>query len=199
MPSLDGMRKMQPNGYKDRGKEDEGPLLEETHVKVLEVLERRPSGHEVHAISEPGIYVVRARLIDASSCESGDRVEVEGDKIGPLSLLRYRDLSNESTNSLVDAIKEVINENPDGHLSFYNRANNISLKMHAFQLLPGIGKSTAQDWVQKRGPNGWIDLAEVSEKLGIDAVSLLAERYEKELIDPSEVPSLLELLVRTSA
>jgi predicted nucleic acid-binding OB-fold protein len=71
--------------------------------------------------------------------------------------------------------------------------------MHAFQLLPGVGKSTAQNWVKLRGQNGWVDFSEIDEKLEVDAVSLLAERYVRELADPNEIPSLLELLVRTSA
>ena len=50
-----------------------------------------------------------------------------------------------------------------------------------------------------RGQNGWVDLAEVSEKLGVEVVGLLAERYVGELAEPAEVPSLLDLLVRVSA
>jgi predicted nucleic acid-binding OB-fold protein len=96
-------------------------------------------------------------------------------------------------------MQESIRVNPDPHLGFFNRANNISLKVHAFQLLPGVGSSTAQSWVKIRGQNGWVDLAEVSEKLGVEVVDLLAERYVGELAEPAEVPSLLDLLVRVSA
>jgi len=96
-------------------------------------------------------------------------------------------------------MQESIRLNPDPHLGFFNRANNISLKVHAFQLLPGVGSSTAQSWVKIRGQNGWVDLAEVSEKLGVEVVDLLAERYIGELADPAEVPCLLDLLVRVSA
>lgn len=189
---------MQPNGYNNGGPAD-GPLSAETHLRVIEILERRPIGMEVHGLSEPGLHIVRARLQDSSSCEAGDHFSLESGKTGPLSPLRYRDLSGDASSNLLDAVKESILQNPDAHLDFYNRANNISLKMHAFQLLPGVGSSTAQSWVQIRGANGWVDLNEVGEKLGVDAVELLAERYVKELADPLEVPSLLDLLVRTSA
>ena len=50
-----------------------------------------------------------------------------------------------------------------------------------------------------RGPNGWVDLDEVSQKLDIDAVELLAERYVSEMENPGEVPCLLDLLVRVGA
>ncbi len=98
-----------------------------------------------------------------------------------------------------ESVAESIKVNPDSHLGFYNRANNISLKVHAFQLLPGVGSSTARSWVEIRGPNGWVDLDEVSQKLDIDAVELLAERYVSEMENPGEVPCLLDLLVRVGA
>ncbi len=189
---------MQPNGY-NNGEAADGPLAAETHIRVLDVLERRPVGKEVHALSEPSLHTVRARLQDGSNCDAGDHISLESGKTGPLSFLRFRDLSGDAGAELLDAVKASILQNPDAHLGFFNRANNISLKMHAFQLLPGVGSSTAQSWVQIRGANGWVDLAEVGEKLGVDAVELLAERYVKEMEDPSEVPSLLDLLVRTSA
>ncbi len=189
---------MQPNGH-NNGEAADGPLAEETHVRVLDVLDRRPVGREVHALSDPGLHLVRARLLDSSECNEGDHISLESGKTGQLSFLRFRDLSGDANSRLLDAVKASILANPDAHLGFYNRANNISLKMHAFQLLPGVGSSTAQSWVQIRGANGWVDLTDVGEKLGVDAVELLAERYVKELADPAEVPSLLDLLVRTSA
>ena len=83
------------------------------------------------------------------------------------------------------------------HLGFYNRANNLSLKMHAFQLLPGIGKAKALQMVQIRGIVGWSKFEEVDEACGINSVRLLAERYVKEMEDATESPRLLDLLVRS--
>tara|TARA_B100001113_G_scaffold154668_1_gene126469 strand:- start:169 stop:741 length:573 start_codon:yes stop_codon:yes gene_type:complete len=188
---------MQPSGSNNGREGAESPFENETHVRILEVMQRRPTGYEIHGLSNPGLYIVRARISDGSSCKAGDCIGTRDGIIGPQSHLRHRDLSSDSSSSLIDVIKESITNNPDQHLNFFNRANSISLKMHAFQLLPGVGKSTAQDWVKKRGPNGWFDLEDVSKKLDVDAPLLLAERYEMEIKDPSESPSLLELLVRS--
>lgn len=188
---------MQPN---DRnGDAVDGPLASETHARVLDVLDRRPIGREIHALSEPSLYLVRARLNSDFSCEAGDHLDMESGNVGPLSQLRFRDLSGDANSALQHAMQESIRLNPDPHLGFFNRANNISLKVHAFQLLPGVGSSTARSWVKIRGQNGWVDLAEVGEKLGVEVVDLLAERYVGELADPAEVPCLLDLLVRVSA
>ena len=189
---------MQPNGNVN-GDAADGPFASETHVRVLDIMKRRPVGMEIHAISEPGLHIVRARLNDGFSSESGDHFALESGKSGPLSPLRFQDISGEANSVLQEAVAESIKVNPDSHLGFYNRANNISRKVHAFQLLPGVGSSTARSWVETRGPNGWVDLDEVSQKLDIDAVELLAERYVSEMENPGEVPCLLDLLVRVGA
>ena len=189
---------MQPNGNSN-GDPAAGPFASETHIRVLDVMERRPSGWEIHAISEPGLHIVRARLNDGFTSESGDYIALDSGKAGPLSSLRFQDLTAEGNSVLQESVIESIKVNPDPHLGFYNRANNISLKVHAFQLLPGVGSSTARSWVEIRGPNGWVDLDEVSQKLDIDAVELLAERYVSEMENPGEVPCLLDLLVRVGA
>ena len=85
----------------------------------------------------------------------------------------------------------------DRHIGFYNRANNLSLKFHAFQLLPGIGNSKAIQMVQARGLAGWSSFEEIDEACGIDSVRLLAERYLKEMRDVAQTPRLLDLLVRS--
>ena len=60
---------MQPNGNMD-GDIADGPFASETHVRVLDVLERRPAGWEIHAISEPGLHIVRVRLNDGFTSKS---------------------------------------------------------------------------------------------------------------------------------
>ena len=97
------------------------------------------------------------------------------------------------------AIVESIAMDESVHLSFFNRAQPISLKMHSYQLLPGIGKSTAQQWVSKRGSMGWNDLHGVTNAIGQDASELLAERYAQEMEDPAQSPRLIDLVVRAGA
>ena len=72
----------------------------------------------------------------------------------------------------------------------------MSLKFHAFQLLPGIGNSKALQMVKERGVTGWNACDEVDEACGIESVRLLAERYVKEMEDVAQTPRLLDLLVR---
>ena len=65
----------------------------ETHLRILDISERRPVGHEVHALTEPSLYLVCARVLDKEGITSGLRLTTEENKVDPLSMLRYRDLS----------------------------------------------------------------------------------------------------------
>jgi len=168
----------------------------ENSLQILDLLEKRPFGFEIQALTSPSLYLIKARLND-ETVSSGHSVELPSEKVGPLSEIRHKDISTTSQSELVEAIMEVITTNPEKHLSFFNRANNISLKVHSFQLLPSIGKSKAQQMVQARGMIGWETFTDIDEKCSIESVRLLAERYVIEMKDSVQIPRLLDLLLRT--
>lgn len=182
----------------DSGDSSDSPFLSETHLRILDISQRRPIGHEVHALTEPSLYLVRAKVLDKEGIVNGSRLSVDENKVGPMSILRYRDLSTNGEDIILEELIGAIKDNSELHLGFYNRANNISLKVHAFQLLPRIGKSKAQKMVQLRGMAGWMEFSEVDEACEIDSVTLLAERYLIEIEDPLNNRSILDHLIRSS-
>ena len=113
-----------------------------------------------------------------------------------LSVARHREMANSAQTVLIDVVKEIIGDLPKKYLSFYNRAGNLSLKFHAFQLLPGVGPSKATLMVKTRTRLGWETMEEVDEACGIESTQLIAERLVEELIDPQITPSLLLNVVR---
>ena len=182
-----------------RDPEDEGndPFDREVRLRILDIQERSPVGHEVQCISEPSLYLLRARVVDISEISVGETVEIPAEGIGSLSEVRLKDLSGTSQQELISALSNSIQADPERHISFYNSAGPMSLKFHSFQLLSGIGNSKAIQMVQKRGIAGWHAFEDVDEACGIESVRLLAERYVKEMEDVAQTPRLLDLLVRT--
>ena len=188
---------MQPADGHESDEEPKGTYDDETHVRILGIQERRPMGHEIQCISEPSLHIVRARVNDVNGMEIGEAISLPSDQLGPLSEVRLKDLSGSAQQEMTSALMASINVDSERHLGFYNRANNLSLKFHAFQLLPGIGNSKAIQMVQARGLTGWSSFDEIDEVCGIDSVRLLAERYLKEMRDVAQTPRLLDLLVRS--
>jgi predicted nucleic acid-binding OB-fold protein len=181
---------MQPRGPSTPAGEP-GPLDEETHARVLD---HQPSGM-IQGISEKGLYLVRMRApVDGNSHVPGTSIELE--TVNVLGTTRHRDLSVMSQAELQGVVKTILCDNPEVCLSFYNRAGNLTLKMHAFQLLDGIGKSKAISMVEIRGRTGWETIASLDEACQIDAADLLANRLCQEIADPHMTPNLLDLLIR---
>ena len=183
-------------------REDETPdeMQAESMIRVLSVIERRPRGMEIHGLTHPGLFLIRAKIMQDGPLSSDVGWIPMGDpRIGPLSSIRKKDISLDNEDDLNGAIVESIAMDESVHLLFFNRAQPISLKMHSYQLLPGIGKSTAQQWVSKRGSMGWNDLQGVTNAIGQDAFELLAERYAQEMEDPAQSPRLIDLVVRAGA
>jgi predicted nucleic acid-binding OB-fold protein len=83
--------------------------------------------------------------------------------------------------------------------SFFNKAGNLSLKQHAFELLDGIGNKKAQQMVELRGSSGFASMSDLNEKCGIDAAELLARRFFSEIEDRTLQPRLIDHLLPVNA
>ena len=181
---------------KDTDDEGINPLQEESRLRILDILERRPVGNEIQCISEPSLYLLRARVNEKEDLSVGGTIELPAENVGPLSEVRLKDLSGTSQQELAGALSNSIISDTDRHILFYNSAGPMSLKFHSFQLLSGIGNSKAIQMVQKRGIAGWQKFEDIDDDCGIESVKLLAERYVREMEDVAQTPRLLDLLVR---
>jgi putative nucleotide binding protein len=181
------------------GREDVDPLEGEEWARVLE----HSGSGVIFAVSENKLHLIRLRerpgaekQIIGSRVYFGSDVNQRGAIAEPLGMTRYRDLSNMSKSNLSVVIAEIIADLPDAFLSFFNRAGNLSLKMHAFELLSGIGPSKAREMVGTRGRKGWKDIASLDSSCSIDSATLLAERMTEEISDSKVEPRLVDLLLR---
>ena len=180
-------------------REDVDPLEGEEWARVHE-----HSGSGVlFAVSENKLHLIRLRERPGSEKQIigarvyfGSDLNQRGAIAEPLGMTRFRDLSNMSKSNLSVVIAEIIADLPDAFLSFFNRAGNLSLKMHAFELLSGIGPSKAREMVGTRGRKGWKDIASLDSSCSIDSATLLAERMAEEISDNKIEPRLVDLLLR---
>lgn len=181
---------MQPRGPATPAGEA-GPLDGETHARVLD---HQTSGL-IQGISERGLHLVRVRA-PAGGERHAPGTSLELEALNVLGTTRHRDLSTMAQAELQEVIKGILIDHPDVCLSFYNRAGNLTLKKHAFTLLPGIGDAKAMSMVQERGRTGWDAIDKLDEACQIDAAGLLSERLCQEVADRHMTPSLLDLLIR---
>ncbi len=178
------------------------PWARETHCRVLSQDGSGAGGGILYCIGEVDLTLLKVRAqAGCGRLEIGARLELpseesEGEVSQILGAARHREMANSAQTVLIDVVKEIIGDLPEKYLSFYNRAGNLSLKFHAFQLLPGVGPSKATQMVKSRTRLGWDTMEAVDEVCTIDSTQLIAERLVEELIDPKITPSLLSNVVR---
>ena len=177
------------------------PLLK---VEWCRVIEHPEAGGVLVVVTEPALHEIRLRPKPNSGLQAvGARIfmgidhskrEVVQDILG---FARIRDLSNGASIELPIVIQQIIEDSPEVFVQqFFNRAGNLSLKMHAFELLSGVGSKKALEMVASRGRVGWESFAQLNEDCGINAAELLAKRFVSEIEDRSLEPRLIDLLLR---
>jgi|TARA_B100001540_G_scaffold138445_2_gene123120 predicted nucleic acid-binding OB-fold protein len=128
--------------------------------------------------------------------DSNKRTEI-GDILGMAKMDR---LSSSAISDLPLVTQMFVEENQAHFIkAFFNIAGPLSLKQHAFELLPGIGKKKALQMVEIRGSSGFSSLEQLNESCAIDAAELLAKRFVAEIEDKNLQPRLSELLLPVSA
>lgn len=177
------------------------PLLK---VEWCRVIDQPESDGVLVVVTEPALHVIRIRPKSNSGLQAvGTKLYMGIDHAKRdvvqdiLGFARIRDLSNAASIELPVVIQQIIEDEPDIFIQqFFNRAGNLSLKMHAFELLPGVGNKKAMDMVSSRGRVGWEGFAQLNEDCNINAAELLAKRFVSEIEDRSLQPRLLDLLLR---
>ena len=195
------MRNDHRGGQRRNSRDRPDPLLK---VEWCRVIDHPETDAAIVVVTEPALHVIRLRPKPDSAIQMvGDRIYMGIDHTqrdvvqDVLGFARIRDLSNAASIELPIVIQQIIEESPDVFIQqFFNRAGNLSLKMHAFELLPGVGNKKAMEMVASRGRVGWENFAQLNEDCNINAAELLAKRFISEIEDRGLQPRLLDLLLR---
>ncbi len=99
--------------------------------------------------------------------------------------ISYDELSNSAKAELPFAIQKIIEDNDPRFVRFFNDAGPITTRMHALELLPGIGKKLMWAVINERKKGPFKSLADISERVkGLhNPEKLLCKRIEEELMD----------------
>jgi putative nucleotide binding protein len=79
-------------------------------------------------------------VADPSAVSIGDAMALDADVIETVTGIDYADLPSGAASELEYAVADLVAENEDRFVDFYNEAQPITLRLHQLNLLPGIGK-----------------------------------------------------------
>ncbi|MET1159375.1 MAG: DUF655 domain-containing protein [Thermoprotei archaeon] len=126
--------------------------------------------------------LLEAIPLPAIKLEILERVELgPQSKVRRIVPIKYDDLTSISRTNLPEAIKKILEENEKIFVEFFNIAEPVNIRLHVFELLPGIGKKTMRLILEEREIRKFESFNDIRERIKIDPVKILCERIIKEL------------------
>ena len=174
-------------------------------AKWVRVVEHDTSEGIVTGFTEDTVIPCRIAIESSEALLPSMRIYVGGDGEGDPegSILGGARMDKMSNSAKMDfpLILQLFVEEHGKHFvdAFFNKAGNLSLKQHAFELLAGIGNKKALQMAELRGSSGFSSMAELNEKCGIDSAELLARRFFSEVEDRTLQPRLIDHLFPVNA
>jgi putative nucleotide binding protein len=104
-----------------------------------------------------------------------------------LGRVSYSDLTSASKVELLSVVEEVVKDYEDRFVSFFNNAHPLTPRMHALELLPGIGKRYMIEILNAREKKVFESYEELQKRTGVpDPTKLVARRIVEELAEDAK-------------
>ncbi|WP_336325212.1 DUF655 domain-containing protein [Halovenus sp. HT40] len=114
----------------------------------------------------------------------GDRIDpATADFVTRYSAIEYEDLPGGAQSELEYVIEDLVEEQEQRFVDFYNDAQPITLRLHQLNLLPGIGKKLRNNILDERKRKPFESFEELEERIGglHDPEQVLVDRIMEEL------------------
>ncbi len=97
--------------------------------------------------------------------------------------IRFEKLTATAQSQIAAVVAQLVRENPDRFVAFYNNAQPLSLRTHSLELLPGVGKKHMQEILEARrdAPFESFDDIRARVKLATDPEKLIINRILEEI------------------
>ena len=175
------------------------PRRYEEYAYVLDFVQRGKSttvrGREgiiIQAIGEERLTLLELLGIQNMSFEAGERLYIgrEGrDKVlSVLGRLEYSNISQTAKNELTNIVEKIVVTNERRFVDFINTAQPVTPRIHALELIPGIGKTYMMTMIKERDKKMFESFSDVQNRVGLrDPVKLIAKRIIEEITGESRM------------
>ena len=170
------------------------PRKYEEHAYVLDFTPRGKSitvrGREgviIQAIGEERLTLLELLGIPNSTVEIGERLYIgreTREKVSSvLGRLEYNDISQAAKNELANIIEKVVIANEKRFVNYINNAQPITPRIHALELIPGIGKTYMMTIIKERDKKKFETFSDLQNRVGLrDPAKLVAKRIIEEIM-----------------
>lgn len=182
----------------------QGQRRYEEYAYVLDFTQRAKSstvrgreGMIIQAIGEERLTLLELLGTQNMSIDVAERVYIgrEGrDKVmSVLGRLEYGSISQSAKNELPSIIEKIVIANQKRFIDYMNTAQPITPRIHALELIPGIGKTYMMTIIRERDRKKFESFIEIQQRVGLrDPAKLIAKR----IIDEITGEARMNLFVR---
>jgi putative nucleotide binding protein len=171
------------------------PRLYEEYAYVLDFLSYgRPSTDRPRRVAAPTVQVVgetyftllEAELKQGATATPHERIYVGRERREKIERvmgrISYQELTASAKAELQPVLETLITNQEDRFVGFFNVSQPVTPRMHALELLPGIGKKSMWQIVNAREKKPFTSFKDIHERTNTsDPVKVLAKRVVDEL------------------
>ena len=168
--------------------------------EVAKVLDYMPTGKSsdnktialAQAIGTQYFTLLEVTPKTGSNFSIGEEIKVGKDNRDKVELIKgriaFKDLTSTALSELNDTIEEIVEDQTQKYLGFFNKARSISLKRHQLELLPGIGKKHVIELIDQREKSLFESFKDISSKVKNipDPKKAIVKRILEELEGPED-------------
>jgi putative nucleotide binding protein len=148
---------------------------------------RGREGVIIQAIGEERLTLLELLGIPNATVEIGERLYIgreTREKVSSvLGRLEYNDISQAAKNELANIIEKVVVANEKRFVNYINNAQPITPRIHALELIPGIGKTYMMTIIKERDKKQFENFSDLQNRVGLrDPAKLVAKRIIEEIM-----------------
>jgi putative nucleotide binding protein len=147
--------------------------------------DQRNSAPQAYVLGVDEFQLYLVRFDDDPDVSVGDRVAVDprGESVERVRRVDFEDLSGAANSELEYAVEAIVDADERRFVDFYNEAQAITTRLHALNLLPGIGKKLRNNVLDQRKRQPFESFEDLEERVsGLhDPRQVLVDRILQEI------------------
>ncbi len=153
---------------------------------------RGRDGIIVTAIGESRLTLLEILGIPNSTFEIGEKIYIgkEGRTkvLSVLGKMEYDKISSSAQSELETVVENIVTENESYFVDYLNNAQPLTPRIHALELIPGIGKIYMKNMLEEREKNKFESYHDLQERVGFkEPIKHISERIMDEITGESRM------------
>jgi len=169
------------------------PRKYEEHAYVLDFVERGKSttvrGREgiiITGLGEDRLTLLEILGVPDSTFEVGERIFIgkEGRTkvLSVLGKMDYNRISTSAQSEMPSVVEKIISQNEKRFIQYLNNAQPLTPRIHALELIPGIGKTYMKVMLDEREKTPFTDFNDLQNRVGLkEPIKQLTKRILEEI------------------